>query len=107
MRYIISDATMSTFSVFFLQSSSFLAHQRIFDDHKGRNNFRTISNSSNSVLFQCRSNEPQHCSIRIVFAMIWRIVCELHRDLICCNTIYQTFDKLCSSAVIIRFVVHI
>ena len=42
MRYTISDAIMSAFSVFFLQSSSFLAHQRILQDNKGRNNATSL-----------------------------------------------------------------
>lgn len=42
MRYRISDAIMSAFSVFFLQSSSFLAHQRILQENKGRNNATSL-----------------------------------------------------------------
>ena len=34
MRYTVSDAIMSAFSVFFLQSSSFLAHQRILQENR-------------------------------------------------------------------------
>ena len=42
MRYMISDAIMCAFSVFFMQSSSFLAHQRILDHNNGRNNANSL-----------------------------------------------------------------
>ena len=42
MRYTISDAIMSAYSVFFMQSSSFLAHQRILHENKGRNNATSL-----------------------------------------------------------------
>lgn len=41
-RYQISDAALSAFSVFMLQSASFLAHQRNMQRQKGRDNVQTL-----------------------------------------------------------------
>lgn len=40
--YRIADAAASAFSVFFMQSPSFLAHQRDMHQHKGRDNVATL-----------------------------------------------------------------
>ena len=37
-RYQMADGILSAFSVFFMQSSSFLAHQRLMQSKKGKNN---------------------------------------------------------------------
>jgi len=42
MRYQISDAILCAFSVFFMQSSSFLAHQRLLQEKNGRNNTTSL-----------------------------------------------------------------
>lgn len=42
MRYTIADAALSAFSVFFMQSSSFLAHQREMRQRKRNDNGRTL-----------------------------------------------------------------
>jgi len=42
MRYAIADAAMSAFSVFFMQSPSFLAHQREMRQRKRNDNGRTL-----------------------------------------------------------------
>ena len=41
-RYQIADAAKAAFSVFFMQSPSFLAHQRDMHQRKGRDNFATL-----------------------------------------------------------------
>jgi hypothetical protein len=41
-KYTIADGVLSAFAVFFMQSSSFLAHQRLLQSKKGRNNARTL-----------------------------------------------------------------
>lgn len=41
-QYEIADAGLSAFSVFFMQSPSFLAHQREMERKKGRNNARSL-----------------------------------------------------------------
>jgi hypothetical protein len=41
-RYTIADGALSAFSVFFMQSPSFLAHQRLLQRKKGRNNARSL-----------------------------------------------------------------
>lgn len=40
--YTIRDAALSAFSVFFLQSPSFLSHQRLMQASNGEDNARTI-----------------------------------------------------------------
>jgi len=42
MQYEITDAAASAFSAFFMQSPSFLAHQRTMQQRKGRNNVVTL-----------------------------------------------------------------
>ena len=41
-QYRIADAVTATFSVFFMQSASFLAHQRDMNQRKGRDNVATL-----------------------------------------------------------------
>ena len=41
-KYEVSDAALSAFSVFFMQSSSFLAHQRDMHKRKGKENVSTL-----------------------------------------------------------------
>lgn len=41
-KYTIADGILAAFSVFFMQSSSFLEHQRLLQSKKGRNNARNL-----------------------------------------------------------------
>src|SRR5882762_6661295 len=41
-RYAMGDIAMAAFSVFFMQSPSFLAHQRRFEDGHGRSNGESL-----------------------------------------------------------------
>jgi hypothetical protein len=41
-RYKVVDGILSAFAVFFMQSSSFLAHQRLLQSKQGRNNARSL-----------------------------------------------------------------
>ena len=41
-HYTMADAGLSTFSVFFMQSPSFLEHQRTLEQAHGENNARTL-----------------------------------------------------------------
>ena len=41
-KYAVADGVLSAFAVFFMQSSSFLAHQRLLQSKKGRNNARNL-----------------------------------------------------------------
>lgn len=41
-KYTVADGVLSAFAVFFMQSSSFLAHQRLLQSKKGRNNARSL-----------------------------------------------------------------
>lgn len=40
-KYAITDGVLAAFAVFFMQTSSFLAHQRLLQSKKGRNNARS------------------------------------------------------------------
>lgn len=42
LRYTVADGILAAFSVFFMQSSSFLAHQRLLQSKKGRSNARSL-----------------------------------------------------------------
>lgn len=42
MKYTVADGVLSAFAVFFMQSSSFLAHQRLLQSKKGSNNARSL-----------------------------------------------------------------
>lgn len=42
MKYTIADGVLAAFGVFFMQSPSFLAHQRLLESKKGGNNARTL-----------------------------------------------------------------
>jgi len=42
MRYTVVDGALSAFAVFFMQSPSFLAHQRLLQSKKGRNNAHSL-----------------------------------------------------------------
>ncbi len=41
-RYTVAEGALSAFAVFFMQSPSFLAHQRLLQRNKGRNNARSL-----------------------------------------------------------------
>jgi hypothetical protein len=41
-KYAIADGVLAAFAVFFMQSSSFLAHQRLLQSKKGRSNARSL-----------------------------------------------------------------
>jgi len=41
-KYAIVDGVLAAFAVFFMQSSSFLSHQRLLQSKKGRNNARSL-----------------------------------------------------------------
>ena len=42
MKYGVADGVLAAFAVFFMQSSSFLAHQRLLQSKKGRSNARSL-----------------------------------------------------------------
>lgn len=42
ISYSLDDAVLSAFSVFYMQSASFLAHQKLVQRQKGNNNVRTL-----------------------------------------------------------------
>jgi hypothetical protein len=41
-RYEIADGVLAAFAIFFMQSSSFLAHQRLLESENGKNNARSL-----------------------------------------------------------------
>ena len=42
ISYSLQNAVLSAFSVFYMQSASFLAHQKLVEKQKGSNNVRTL-----------------------------------------------------------------
>lgn len=42
IQYLVADGVLAAFAVFFMQSSSFLAHQRLLHSKKGRSNARSL-----------------------------------------------------------------
>ena len=42
MNYAVADGVLATFAVFFMQSSSFLAQQRLLQSQKGRSKARSL-----------------------------------------------------------------
>jgi hypothetical protein len=42
VRYSVADGILAAFAVFFMQSSSFLEHQRLLESKKGRSNARSL-----------------------------------------------------------------
>jgi len=42
LKYTVADGILAAFAVFFMQSSSFLEHQRLLESKKGRNNARNL-----------------------------------------------------------------
>ncbi len=64
--YSIRDAALSAFSVFFMQSPSFLSHQNMMEKERGNNNARTLFGirkipSDNSIRGLLDSVSPKSC----------------------------------------------
>ena len=65
MRYTMADIGLSAFSLFFLQSPSFLAHQRRREEGQGRSNCQTLFGldklpSDNHVRARLDPASPDH-----------------------------------------------
>ena len=80
MRYTMADIGLSAFSLFFMQSPSFLAHQRRLDEGQGRSNCQTLFGldripSDNHVWALLDLVDPDH--FHPVFA---EVVAELERS---------------------------
>jgi hypothetical protein len=79
-RYQIVDAVLSAFSVFMMQSPSFLAHQRDMQRQKGRDNVQTLFGvhaipSDNQIRNLLDPIEPQ-----AVGALFWDVYEQLERE---------------------------
>ncbi len=64
--YSIKDAALSAFSVFFMQSPSFLSHQKMMEQERGNNNVRTLFGShniptDNSIRTLLDPVSPEYC----------------------------------------------
>jgi len=64
--YSIRDAAISAFSVFFMQSPSFLSHQNMMEQEKGNNNVRTLFGAhqiptDNSIRGLLDPVSPEYC----------------------------------------------
>ena len=80
MRYTMADIGLSAFSLFFLQSPSFLAHQRRLEEGQGRSNCQTLFGldripSDNHIRALLDPVSPDH--FHPVFA---EVVSELERS---------------------------
>src|SRR3954466_11191200 len=80
VRYTMADIGLSAFSLFFLQSPSFLAHQRRLEEGQGRSNCQTLFGldqipSDNHVRALLDPVDPDH--FHPVFA---EVVAELERS---------------------------
>ena len=80
MRYTMADIGLSAFSLFFMQSPSFLAHQRRLEEGQGRSNCQTLFGldkipSDNHVRTLLDPVSPDH--FHPVFA---EVVTELERS---------------------------
>ena len=80
VRYTMADIGLSAFSVFFMQSPSFLAHQRRLEEGQGRSNCQTLFGldkipSDNHVRTLLDPVSPDH--FHPVFA---EVVTELERS---------------------------
>ena len=76
-RYRIVDAILSAFSVFFMQSSSFLAHQRILQSKKGRNNATSLFHIERIPSDPQIRNLLDPLSVQYFHADFWAILDEL------------------------------
>ena len=76
-QYQISDALMAAFSVFFMQSPSFLAHQRMLQSKKGRNNARNLFPLDQIPCDQQIRNLLDPLSVQNFHADYWKILDDL------------------------------
>jgi len=76
-QYRIVDAIMSAFSVFFMQSSSFLAHQRVLQSKKGRNNATSLFEIEQIPSDPQVRNLLDRLSAQYFYADFWEILNEL------------------------------
>ena len=79
-RYSMSDVVLAAFSIFFMQSPSFLAHQRALAEHKGRSNMETLFKnvqvpSDNHIRQTLDGVPPEHFD-----QLFFTIVSDLKKD---------------------------
>jgi hypothetical protein len=79
-KYQITDAALSAFSVFFMQSPSFLAHQRDMQRQKGRDNVQTLfgvhqTPSDNQIRNLLDPIEP-----REIGKIFWEVYVQIQRS---------------------------
>jgi hypothetical protein len=80
IRYQIADAGLGAFSVFYMQSPSFLAHQRQMQQRHGRNNARSLFGveaipSDGQIRNLLDPVDPSH-----LYAAFWQIYDRLEAD---------------------------
>ncbi len=71
-RYTLVDAGLSAFSVFFMQSPSFLEYQRSLDQRWGQNNAQTLFGghripSDNQIRYLLDATEPEQVNPLFVY----------------------------------------
>ncbi len=77
-RYEIIDAILAAFSVFFMQSGSFLAHQRLIQSNQGRNNATSLFKIEVIPSDQQIRNLLDPIPVKYFQADFWRIWDELN-----------------------------
>lgn len=100
-RYSMLDAGLGAFSVFFMQSSSFLSHQKQLQEKKGKNNAASLFQieqimSDNQIRNLLDPISPSH--LTPLFTMIYKNLKEAgHIEPYRClnNTILIAFDGVC------------
>ena len=108
-QYTIADGILSAFAVFFMQSPSFLAHQRLLQRKTGRNNARSLfqvteipSDAQIRNLVDPLANTDFACDY-------WRVLDELKRqqqllcfrnDLLRTDSASFTFSRQCIAYII-------
>jgi hypothetical protein len=76
-QYEIRDAGMSAFGIFFTQSKSFLAYQRMIEERKGKSNVQSLFRaeripSDNQIRNLLDPQEPEH--LYGVFSKGWKVL---------------------------------
>ncbi len=78
--YQISDAALSAFSVFVMQSPSFLAHQRQLQRQKGRNNLQTLFGAHKTPSDNQIRNLLDPISPALIGRIFWQIYDQLEQE---------------------------
>jgi len=79
-KYTVADGVLAAFAVFFMQSSSFLAHQRLLQSKKGRSNARSLFQIEQIPSDQQIRNLVDRLSATYVQDDFWSLLDELNEQ---------------------------